>query len=375
MKILFTGGGSGGHFYPIIAVAQALNDLSTERHLVQPKLFYIAPEPYNQGLLDQNNITFKYNPTGKVRRYFSPLNILDILKTFVSVLKTIWTMFSIYPDVVFGKGGYGSFPALFAARILGIPVIIHESDSVPGKVNKWAGKFAKRIAISYKESSAFFPEEKVAYTGQPIRKEFRASLDEGAREFLDLEPNVPIIFITGGSQGAQLVNDIIIEALNDLVSKYQIIHQTGKNNFEDVKQRSEVEIANNEHKNRYKIFDYLNNTALRMSAGSADLIVSRAGSTIFEISSWGKPSILIPITDSNGDHQRKNAYTYARSGAAIVIEESNLSPNILVSEINRLFDNPEEMKKMAQCAENFSKNDGAETIAKEILNIAIEHEK
>jgi len=374
MKILFTGGGSGGHFYPIIAVAQAINDLSKERHLVPPKLYYMAPEPYNEGLLFENKIIFKYNPAGKVRRYFSLLNLSDIFKTGLGIIKSIWTIFNIYPDVIFGKGGYGSFPVLLSARILRIPVIIHESDSVPGKVNRWAGKFARRIAVSYKETSTFFPKEKVAYTGQPLRKEFRESLKEGAREFLNLEVNVPIIMIIGGSLGSQTINDTVILALPQLLSKYQIIHQTGKDNFEEVKSRAGAEIENSSHKERYRPFDYLNGLALRMSAGVADLIVSRAGSAIFEISSWAKPSVIIPITDSNGDHQRKNAFNYGRAGAAIVIEETNLTPNILVSEINRLFENREEMKKMALSAENFSKKDGAEVIAREIIDIALEHE-
>src|SRR3989344_8871174 len=151
MKILLTGGGTGGHFYPIIAVANELNTLSKENRLLRPDLYYMSTEPYNEGLLFENSLTFVPVSAGKIRGYLSPqniiLNFIDLFKTGWGMLSALWKVFSLYPDVVFGKGGYCSFPALFAARILRIPVVIHESDSVPGKVNKWAGKFAEKIAI------------------------------------------------------------------------------------------------------------------------------------------------------------------------------------------------------------------------------------
>jgi len=266
----------------------------------------------------------------------------NFFKTIWGIIKTTGIVFSIYPDVVFGKGGYGSFPALFAAKLLRIPVVIHESDSSPGKTNLWAGKFARRIAVSYKEAASFFPSEKVAYTGNPVRREVLNPQKEGVEEFLQLEKDVPLILILGGSLGAQMINDVVVEALPRLVPNYQIIHQTGKKNLPDVKGRAEATLFKNEFKHRYHPFDYLNNLALTMAGGKADLIISRAGSTIFEIASWGKPSIIIPITDSNGDHQRKNAFAYARTGAASVIEEVNLSSNILVGETVRLLENKDE---------------------------------
>jgi len=379
MKILLTGGGSGGHFYPVIAVAEALNQLSKKEHLIESQLFYMAPEPYNEGLLFDNKIKFKKSPAGKWRRYFSFLNFLDIFKTGWGILKAIWIVFYIYPDVIFGKGGYASFPALFAGKILGIPVIIHESDAIPGKANLWASKFAKRIAVSYSEAADHFPktyQNKIAHTGNPIRKEILSPLEEGAREFLKLEKSLPVIFIIGGSLGAQLINNLIIDSLPHLVSKYEIIHQTGKNNFNDVKKRAAAMLFQNQFKTRYHPFDYLNTDALAMAAGASDLVISRAGSTIFEIASWAKPSILIPIPDSGGDHQRKNSFSYARSGAAVVIEEDNLKrSNILVSEIERIMGDKETRQNMSKAAEKFARKNAAEVIAQEIINLALEHAK
>ena len=163
MKIILTGGGSGGHFYPIIAVAQELNELAKENRILRPELFYMSTEDYNEGLLYENGIIFKKVSTGKIRRHLSVSNIVknffDLFKTFFGALGALVTVFNIYPDVVFGKGGYASFPTIFAARILRIPVIIHESDSAPGRVNKWAGHFAKRVAVSFPEAAKYFPKK------------------------------------------------------------------------------------------------------------------------------------------------------------------------------------------------------------------------
>ena len=149
MKILFTGGGTGGHFYPIIAIVEALYEEAVEKKVLTPKLYYMAPTKYSARELFDHDIEFIYVPAGKIRKYFSLLNFTDVFKTIWGVISAIIKMYKIYPDIVFGKGGYASFPPLFAARLLNIPIIIHESDSAPGRVNAWAAKFAKKIAISY----------------------------------------------------------------------------------------------------------------------------------------------------------------------------------------------------------------------------------
>ncbi len=375
MKVLFTGGVTGGHFYPIIAIAQELNKLAETEHLTSLELYFMSDSPYNDRLLYENKITFIEVKTGKARRYFSILNILDVFKTMAGSLKALFKIFMLYPDIVVGKGGYASFPALLSARLLRIPVIIHESDSAPGRTNKWASKFAKRIAISYSATAKYLPENKTALTGNPIRHEVLNPTKEGAYELLELEKDIPIIFILGGSQGSQIINEVVVQALPELIEKYQIIHQVGKKNVGYIKNISEIITGENEHKNRYKIFGYLNNKAMRMSAGVADLVVSRAGSTIFEIAAWGLPSIIIPITDSNKDHQRKNAYSYARVGAADVIEEKNLTPHLFALEIDRLVGDKKRMEEMSQSAKEFSKTDAAKKIAEQIIQILLKHEK
>lgn len=377
MKILFAGGGSGGHFYPLIAVAREITQIAEEENLVGLKLFYASHTPYNEEVLFDNGIDYRYVPAGKLRNYFSFLNIIDFFKTFFGIIKAVLTLFSIYPDVVVGKGGYASFPTFFAARILRIPTVIHESDTIPGRTNLWASKFASRIAVSWPEAQKFFPEEvreKVAYTGQPVRDAIKHPAVEGAAEYLELEENVATIFVLGGSQGAALINEVVLEALPELVKKFQVIHQVGYKNIAEVRETANIILKGNPNALRYKPFDYLNDLAMRMSAGISDVIVSRGGSTLFEVAYWERPVIIIPITESVNDHQRENAYEYARSGGGIVLEEANVSPSILISEIKRITGDPELGKKMGEVARKvLVKEDAARKIAMEALEIALSH--
>ena len=198
---------------------------------------------------------------------------------------------------------------------------------------------------------------------------------KGAHEFLKLEEGTPIIFILGGSQGAQVINNVVLDALPQLVEKYQVIHQTGENNFKSTASTAGVILKGNRYEGRYHPFPYLNLLSMKMSAGIADLIISRAGSTIFEIAAWGIPSIIVPITDSNGDHQRSNAFAYARTGACLVIEENNLAANVLISDIDRIMGNREERERMVVGARSFARPDAAQKIAEEIVKIALKHEK
>ena len=378
MKILFTGGGTGGHFYPIIAVAEALRDEVKERKVIPPQLYYMAPSPYNARVLFDNEIGFVPVPAGKMRRYFSLLNFSDLFKTAYGCVSAIFKVYSIYPDVVFGKGGYASFPALLAARILAIPVVIHESDSRPGRVSRWAGKFARKIALSYPAAAPFFGaknQAKIAYTGNPIRSSIVQPLRNGAHEFLKLEQETPTVLVLGGSQGATAVNDAVLEALPELLNRYQIIHQTGKANLEEIRQTSSVILKDHPYASRYHPFDYLNDLAMRMSTGVADIVVSRAGSTIFEIAAWAIPSIIIPLPASISHDQTANAFAYAETGAASVIEENNLHGHILAEEIDRICGSPAIKETMKKQAAAFARLDSARLIAAAILDIALRHEK
>jgi UDP-N-acetylglucosamine--N-acetylmuramyl-(pentapeptide) pyrophosphoryl-undecaprenol N-acetylglucosamine transferase len=376
MKIVFTGGGTGGHFYPIIAVVQKVNQIIDHEHIVGAKLYYISDSPYDKDVLVSNGLLYEEVGAGKMRTYFSFKNFSDAIKTFFGTINAIYKLFSIYPDVVFGKGGYASFPTIFAARVLRIPVVIHESDSAPGRVNKWAGHFAKKIAVSFPEAADYFPKKRVAWTGQPIRAEIenKAPTKEGL-EYFKLESELSVIFVLGGSQGAELINNTTLDALSRLVKSYQIIHQTGIKNFKTTSGQAQVVLSDGKFNSRYLPMAFLNPLQMKMAAGAANIIVSRAGSTLFEIASWGVPSILVPFASSNSDHSRKNAFSYARSGACSVIEEANMTANILSSEIERIMTDKASYELMAKNAKAFSKSGAAEKIARELVDIALSHEK
>lgn len=376
MKILFTGGGSGGHFYPIVAVAEAINDEVRERKLLEPQLYYAAPDPYDREVLLANNITWVATSAGKIRNYFSVLNFFDYFKTGWGILRAVLRIFFLYPDVVFSTGGYASFPTLLAARLFGIPVVILNCDVDPGRVSKWAAKFAKKVAVAFAEGAHYFPKDKVAHTGNPVRKAALLPAREGAREFLKLKPELPVILVTGGSQGSQTINDAILDALPQLLKKYQVVHQTGRANYADVTGRMRVAITDSVILERYKPFDYLNDLATRMAAGAANLIISRAGAgNIFEAAAWGLPAILIPIPEPISHDQTKNAFAYARAGGAAVVEQNNLTPGLLVSEVNRILGSEQIKHHMQAAARAFSRPDAAKLIANALLDIGLSHEQ
>lgn len=378
MKIAFTGGGSGGHFYPIIAVAEAISDIVREKRLIAPQFYYLAPNAFDENALFENGIAYVHVPAGKMRRYLSLLNITDVFVTLMGVFSALIKLFRLYPDVVVSKGGYGSVPTVLAARMLRIPIIIHESDAKPGRANLLAAKFAQKIAISFESAANYFPKSaqgRIARTGIPVRKALMRTESQGAQQYLQLEEGVPTVLILGGSQGALTINEIVLSALARLVSTANVIHQTGRAHLENVQAIAKVALSGNPHATRYHPIDYLSEISLQRAAGVASIIVSRAGAnSIAEIGLWKKPAILIPIPEAVSHDQRTNAYAYARTGAAIVIDEKNLTPHILASEIERVLKDPELARRMGAAAEGFTDPDAARILANEVLAIALAHE-
>lgn len=377
MKIVLTGGGSGGHFYPLIAVAEEIQAIVEDRKLLAPELIYIAPDVFDERALAEHNITYVQSSAGKMRRYHSILNVFDIFKTTWGLFRALLQLFSIYPDVIFSTGGGASVPPLFAARILRIPVILYDADSKPGRANRWAGKFARAIGVAHPDAGEAFPRklrDKVALIGHPIRREIRTVSPEGGHEFLHLDPTVPTIYITGGSLGSQAINDAVIDALPILVEKYNVVHQAGRTHAEEVEKLATAVLAKSRFENRYRVFGLLNTLAIRMTAGITSVIISRAGSgNIFEIASWGIPAILIPIPQGISHDQTENAFSYARAGGAVVLEQHNLTPHLLVAEIDRLMEDKALQITMKEAAAKYSRPDAAQKLARIVLDTALEH--
>jgi UDP-N-acetylglucosamine--N-acetylmuramyl-(pentapeptide) pyrophosphoryl-undecaprenol N-acetylglucosamine transferase len=369
MRIGFVGGGTGGHFFPLIAVADKLR---TSGH--DPQLYYFGPSPYDGDSLAQHGIRHTYCPAGKLRRYFSFQNFLDIFRNFFGLFIAIWKLYIIYPDVIFSKGGYTSVPILIAARFLRIPVVIHESDAVPGRANKLATKQARYIGIAYDDAAQYFPREKTALVGIPLRAEMKQPHQDPFLA-LGIPSDKPLLYITGGSSGATRINELILQSLTELLPHYRIFHQTGATNVENVRLTAQGLLGNESSLLQdYYVVGSLKADMVSLLLQAATLVITRAGSTtLFEIAYHGKPSIVIPIPEDVSRDQRTNAYAYARTGAASVIEERNLSIHLLTEEIRSILSNPERYQSMSQAAKNMYIDGAEDKIANILISIGVEH--
>lgn len=374
-RILLTGGGSGGHVYPLLAVAESLWDLAREKNIVLD-IKYIGPKDAYAELLRARNIGTTSVPAGKIRRYLSPLTLLDIPKVFFGVLAALWKLFWLMPDVIFSKGGTGALPVVVAGWFYRIPILIHESDAAPGLNNLLSAPFASRIAVTFQRAMKYFRPKKTAWVGTPLRKELFAGRPpkEEAKEALGFDKNAPLTLILGGSQGSERINKFVLTILQDFLRETQVFHQTGTANFKEVEKLSRAALADLPkevaEKTRYEVAPYLEDN-LKTALVAADLIVARAGSgTISEISAFGKPAILIPLFEAANDHQRVNAYEFAKGGGAVIIEEPNLLPAIFMAQLKSILKNQETMNKMASASEKFSNPGAAEVLAQELLKMA-----
>jgi len=362
MKIVFTGGGTGGHIFPIIAIIRELRKISNEF-----EFFYIGPrDEFAQTFLPYEDVKIKWVICGKFRRYLNLKsffqNLIDLFKIPIGIFQTFFYLFFINPDLIFSKGGYGSLPAVISGWVLGIPIFLHESDVVPGLVNRFLGKLATEIFVSFPKT-LYFPQDKMVVVGNPIRLELLKGEKREAMEYFKISGEKPVILILGGSQGAQRINEKILMILNELLENFEIIHQTGDKNFKEVELQAEG-IMKKELKRYYHPFPFLKEEQLKRAYAVCDLVVARAGSgTIFEIAALGKPSILIPLPESAQDHQFKNAYSYFESKATVVMEEKNFTPGFFLERLKFLFTHKEELEKMSKAAKDFSKPLAAKIIA------------
>jgi UDP-N-acetylglucosamine--N-acetylmuramyl-(pentapeptide) pyrophosphoryl-undecaprenol N-acetylglucosamine transferase len=374
MKILFTGGGTGGHVFPIIAIAREIRKFSTKEEF---EFFYFGPkDEFAKLLLSEEDIKVKYLLAGKIRRYFTLKsffqNLIDIfIKNPIGVFQAFFRIFFLTPDLIFSKGGFGSVPTVMAGWLLGVPIFLHEADFVPGIANRILSKFSLEIFISFPKT-IYLPEKKMILVGNPIRRELLGGSEQGAKEFFKLTGEKPTILVLGGSQGAQRINDKILEILPMFLKEFELIHQCGENNFKQVKAEAKVMITKDFEK-YYHPFPFLKEGELKKAYAASDFIVSRAGSgVIFEIAALGKPSILIPLPESAQRHQFKNAYTYAENGASVVMEEENFTPRFFLEKLKYFFSNPNELEKMKEAAKEFSKPLAAKTIAGYIVDYLTE---
>jgi len=371
VKIIFTGGGSGGHVVPIIAVVREIRRLYPHKNL---DFYYFGPkDEFGEIFLSHEEIKIRNISAGKIRRYTSLSsffgNFIDVFfKIPLGIIDAFFSMFFLGPDLIFSKGGYGSIPTVIAAKLLFIPIFVHESDVVPGAANKFASKLTKQILVSFPRTE-YFHMDKMIVVGNPIRREVLEGTKEEANEMFKLNFNRPVLLILGGSQGAQRINDKLLELLPTLLENFEIILQCGENNYKEVRAEAKVTIEKfRSLESAFHLYPFLKENEIKQAYGVADFIVSRAGAgTIFEIAANAKPSILVPLPESAQNHQVKNAYAYGENGACMVMEENNFTVRFFLEKLRFLFANPQELEKMRKAAKEFSKPLAAKIIAERIL--------
>lgn len=370
MKVIFTGGGTGGHIYPIIAISREIKRVYSNQKK-KLEFFYIGPKDKSSlTLLSQEGIKVKTVSAGKIRRYWGIRaffqNLVDPFKTLIGIFQSFHRLFYLAPDLIFSKGGYGSFPIVFAARFFRIPIFLHESDTIFGLANKTLAKFSAEVFVSFPNTENA-NASKMILVGNAVRKELLEGSVGDARKLFSITSDKPVVLIIGGSQGAQRINNLVLNILPQLLKNFEIIHQTGLKNFEEVKAEAKA-VMTKESEIFYHPISHLEEIRLKHAYKISDFIVSRAGSgSIFEIAALGKPSILVPLAGSAQDHQVKNAYAYAKDKAAIVIEEGNLTPHFFLATLKNTLADPKQLEIMKKAAQEFSRPRAGEIIANYII--------
>lgn len=364
MRIVLTGGGTGGHLMPLVAVARKIKEKVPE-----VEFFFIGPKgDLENDIMGQENIPIKNILTGKLRRYFSFQNFIDLFRIPIGIIQSLWILLVLMPDAIFSKGGSSSFPVVMAGWLYRIPILIHESDSNPGLANSMLGKLSNRVAVAYKEAEKYFPAAQVVLTGNPLRENINKGDAQRARQFFGFSESKKVIYVTGGSQGAKSINDRILRILPELLKKYQVIHQTGELNIGEVN-RIAGEMGFKIGHNGYYTVAFIKENLEDVFA-MADLVISRAGAnTISDIAANNKPSILIPLETSANNHQKMNAYSLAKIGGCIVLEENNMGENMLLRKIDEIMEDENLRNKLSKNIGTFYHPEAAEKIAEGILGM------
>ncbi|MBR0597064.1 undecaprenyldiphospho-muramoylpentapeptide beta-N-acetylglucosaminyltransferase [Sinanaerobacter chloroacetimidivorans] len=358
MKVIMTGGGTGGHIYPAIAIADKIK----RKHPDAEILFIGTEKGMEKDLVPKNGYDIKFITVSGFHRKKLWKNVKTARDLIKSNRQTKKILEEFRPDLVIGTGGYVCGPVVRLAHKMGIKTFIHEQNAFPGVTNKLLEKYVDKVFVSFSESKEYFKDaDKLVVTGNPIRKSFFISSGNTSREKLKIKPSEFVILCFGGSLGAGKINSTmvgVVEALNQ-IPDLKLFFITGKIYYERIcNALQEKGIQSSEHIN---IMEYADNMHEYLSA--ADLVISRAGAlTVSEITACGKPSILIPSPNVTGNHQYFNAKVVADKGGAVIIEEKDLTEEKLIGILMRLKNNKEVLNGMAKASEKIGRIDAVDMI-------------
>lgn len=368
-KVIISGGGTGGHIYPALTIARAI-----QKQTAVEILYIGSKNGLESKIVPQEGIPFETLEIQSFARKLTTKNLVTIFKSSKALIKAIYIIKKFNPDVVIGTGGYVCGPMLMGAAILGVPTLIQEQNVIAGVTNKILGRMVNTVAIGYEEARKSFSKCKnVIYTGNPIREAIVTANREVGRKKLGLDNNEFAVLISGGSRGAKSINEAMIE-----VHKYfkeekniKLIHVTGSNGYEEVLEK--LGIVNDSDVSEYGansiIVKYLHEMPETLAA--VDLAVFRAGAIgIAELSARGIPSILIPYPYAAEDHQTYNAKSLVMNGASKMIVDKALTGRELIADICDLKENPQILRSMASASLALGKPQAANDIASLALSIA-----
>lgn len=364
MRIIIAGGGTGGHLFPGIAIAEEFKGRDAENEV----LFVGTEKGIEARVLPKLGWSVSFISAEGIKGKGVLSKVRALHKLIPGFFESLKVIKEFRPDAVIGVGGYASAPLLMAARFLRIRTAIHEQNALPGVTNKTLGKFVNRVFVSFPDSVGFFPEGKVAVSGNPLRKEILEGL-QGSRVWgqgQGTEGKKPTILIFGGSLGAHRINTAVLEMIRHInePDRWRIIHQTGEKDYKEVKEGYigadwEADVR-----------PFIYNMASAYS--EADLIICRAGATtVAELAAAGKPAILIPYPFAADDHQRVNAESLVKAGGGVMLLEKDLTGECLAAEVERLLDDRDALRKMGEKARTLARLDAAKVVVDGIYELGM----
>lgn len=361
MKVILTGGGTGGHIYPAIAIGNKIKE-----KIPDAEFLYIGIERGLEATIVPDN---GYDIRFVNSRWVERGSLIGLIKTAYFVIKgrreSLKIMKKFKPDIVIGTGGYVSFPVILAGHKYGAKIYIHEQNAYPGMANRKLTKYVNKMFIGFDAARQYFSnisEDKLIYSGNPVRETFYGITKESTRESLNIKEDDFVIFSFGGSQGAKAINETMIEVIKEFKDRenIKIIFGTGKMYYEKILDRLN-------DTDKVVIKDYIEDMPKYL--GAADLIIGRAGAlSLAEITICGRASILIPSPNVTGNHQYFNAKSVADKGGALIVNEDEDMTDNVISAISDLMNHKEKIEKMERASSNAAMPSAADTIFREIFS-------
>ncbi|MBR3722029.1 MAG: undecaprenyldiphospho-muramoylpentapeptide beta-N-acetylglucosaminyltransferase [Selenomonadaceae bacterium] len=367
MKVLVSGGGTGGHIYPALTIVEAIREIEPNAEFL-----YVGTETgLEADIAPREGIPFEKMDLAGFERKISFENVTRAFKACKGLLKAKRIVDEFKPSVAVGTGGYVCGPVLFVASLMGTPSMIQEQNAVAGITNKILSKVVTKVALGTEAALSSFPKDKCVYTGNPIRRSVMEGDKTKALKEFGFKEDLPILLITGGSRGARSINNAVLELIKKQAAdkQVQILHVTGTLGYESVLESVKDAGVDLEKSPNIKVVSYLYNMPMALSM--ADLLIMQAGAiALAEVAAVEKPAVLVPYPYATGNHQEANARAFVEKGAARMILDRDLTGEILIKEVEEIIFDADKRKSMAAAMRGLGKPEAAAMIAKIAVEIA-----